>query len=89
MTTLQLNIPDNLQQQAMAVFEAVGMSTDEAVRIFFQQTVNSGGIPFSIKAKQPNATTRKAMRDVEEGKVTRYNDTKEFYKDLGIEILPE
>lgn len=53
-------------------------------RIFIQQTVTKGRLPFKSFIKTPNAETLAAMREVEEGKTTRYQNLKAMLKDLGI-----
>lgn len=64
---IQVRVPTEMRQQADAVFAAIGLKTGEAVRVFLQQSINSGGLPFQPHVKTPNAETRAAMRESEEG----------------------
>lgn len=64
--TVQARVSSELKQEAEAVFAAIGMSTAEAIRIFLQQAVNSGGLPFQPKAQTPNAETLAAMMELED-----------------------
>ena len=82
--TVQSRVNTELKEDAAAVFAAMGMSTADAIRIFLQQTVNSGRLPFTPTTKTPNAETLAAIQEVREGKVTRYKNTDEMFKDLGI-----
>ena len=59
--TVQATINPELKKQAEAVFAALGLSTADAIRLFLQQTVNVGGLPFQPMVKRPNADTLEAM----------------------------
>lgn len=64
-STVQARVDPQLKQEAEALFAAMGMTTAEAIRIFLQQTVNRGGLPFQPTAKMPNADTIQAMAELE------------------------
>jgi len=81
---VQARVREDLKMQADELFASIGMSTADAIRIFLQQAVNDCGLPFTPKIKNPNATTLKAIKDIENGKVIKAKDKKSFYKDLGI-----
>ncbi|VAW43480.1 hypothetical protein MNBD_CHLOROFLEXI01-1294 [hydrothermal vent metagenome] len=65
--TVQARISPELKQQVEAVFDAVGMTTAEAIRVFLKQAVNSGGLPFQPTAKMPNQETAAAIMELEDG----------------------
>lgn len=65
--TIQSRVSPELKQQAEAVFAALGLSTSDAIRIFLQQSVNVGGLPFQPIAKRPNQETLAAMEELENG----------------------
>ena len=65
--TVQARVNAELKQEAEAVFAAIGMTTAEAIRVFLQQAVNSGGLPFQPTAKLPNAQTWAAITELEDG----------------------
>jgi len=46
---LQVRIDDNLKEEAAKVFEAIGIDTSVAVRMFLKRAVMEKGIPFSVK----------------------------------------
>jgi len=50
-----------LKEQAERVLEELGISTTEAIRLYFKQIVHRRGIPFDIRI--PNPETRAAMED--------------------------
>lgn len=65
--TIQSRVSPELKQQAEAVFAALGLSTADAIRMFLQQAVNVGGLPFQPSVKRPNADTLDAMKELESG----------------------
>ena len=77
--TVQSRVNPELKQQADALFAAIGMSTADAIRIFLQQAVNEGGLPFRPTLKPLNAKTLEASteRKNEDGKP--YADAQEIY----------
>lgn len=79
--TVQARIDPVLKQQAEAVFAAIGLKTSDAIRMFLQQSVNIGGLPFQPRAKQPNAETLAAMEEMERGEGKRFATLEELYKD--------
>ncbi len=64
------------------IFDKLGLSRSEAINLFFKQVTLRKGIPFEVVL--PNKTTLRAMRDVEERKITKAKDTKSLFKKLGI-----
>lgn len=55
--TLQIRIEDNLKEQAVALFERLGLDLPTAVRIFLKKAVSDNGVPFEIKDK-PRVSTK-------------------------------
>lgn len=79
--TVQARISPELKQQADALFAALGLSTADAIRIFLQQSVNMGGLPFQPTIKRPNAETLEAMMEIEQGGGQVFNTTRELFAD--------
>lgn len=79
--TVQARVNPELKQEAEAVFSAIGMTTAEAIRIFLQQAVNSGGLPFQPTAKTPNAETLAAMTELEDGGGELFSTTDELFEE--------
>jgi DNA-damage-inducible protein J len=72
-----------LKVRAENVLAHIGLSSSEAIRLYYAQIALHGGLPFPLKI--PNAETRRAMRDCDAGEnLTRYNDTAEMFEDLGL-----
>lgn len=79
--TVQARVSPELKQQADTLFAALGLSTSDAIRIFLQQAVNLGGLPFQPMVKRPNAETLEAMKELEEGGGERFQTTAELFAD--------
>jgi DNA-damage-inducible protein J len=79
--TVQARVSPELKQEAESVFSAIGMSTAEAIRVFLQQAVNSGGLPFRPAAKTPSAETLAAMMELEERGGQQFRTTEELFAD--------
>jgi len=82
--TVQSRVEPELKEKAQQLFSALGMSTADAIRIFLQQSVNEGGLPFRPLLKQPNSETLGAMEELESGGGKCYSTSKEMYEDLDI-----
>lgn len=77
--TVQARISAELKDEAEAVLAAIGLTTAEAIRLFMQQTVNSGGLPFQPTAKTPNVETMQAMTELEDGNGEVFETTNELF----------
>lgn len=62
---LRLKVSSEVKQDAEAVFNGMGMSIGDAVRIFLKQSVNSGGLPFKPHIKTPNYETIMSFSEIE------------------------
>ncbi len=51
--------------KAEEIFKQMGMTMSEAMRIFLNQCINSGGLPFKPHIKIPNEKTIKTFEDTE------------------------
>ena len=79
--TVQLQVSPELKKQAEAVFAALGLSTAGAIRMFLQQVVNTGGLPFQPTAKRPNPKTLEAMTELEGRGGQAFRTTAELFAD--------
>jgi len=70
------------KEKAWQIFDELGMKPAQAFNLFIRQVSLQGGIPFEIKI--PNAETLEAIKELSHGGGTRYKNTKEMLKDLGI-----
>lgn len=65
------------------VCDEVGLSPSQAIKIFAKAVINHGGIPFQIKARQPNAATLNAIQELEKGLGNKANNVKHLLTELG------
>ena len=63
--TIRARVEPGLKQQAEAVLGELGLSTTEAITLFYRQVTMHRGLPFEVKI--PNAETAEALRQAEEG----------------------
>ncbi len=61
---IRARVEPGLKQEAEEVFSALGMSTTEALTLFYKQVALHHGLPFEVKI--PNAETREALRQARE-----------------------
>lgn len=80
---IRARVDAKLKAQAEGVLEKLGLNASDAIRLFYKQVALRKGLPFDVVI--PNAATRRAMRDVEQGRgLTRYRDTNEMFEKLGL-----
>jgi addiction module RelB/DinJ family antitoxin len=76
-------IESGLQNNAIKVFQKMGISIVDAINIFLQEVVNNQKMPFNLH--HPNKTTLDTMQKTDAGlELTQYDDVNIFYKELGI-----
>lgn len=78
--TVHARIQPALKVQAEAVLAKLGISTSEAIAIYFSQIALRKGLPFDVKI--PNKKTQKAMREAREGQTRRFRSVEELMRDL-------
>ena len=67
-SNLTIRIESELKEEASALFKSLGLDLSTATGIFYRQALRCHGIPFEIKADEPNEITYKAMDDAENRK---------------------
>lgn len=82
---IQSRVKPELKQQAETIFEAMGLSMGDAIRIFLQQSVNVGGLPFQPTSKRPAPETTIALEELESGKGKRFATAADLFADLEAE----
>ncbi len=72
-----------LKEDVEIILKELGISTTEAINIFFRQVKMRRGLPFTVEI--PNAETLKTFRDSEAGKgLVENKDADEMFRKLGI-----
>lgn len=83
-TNINIRMDSKLKKDFEEFCQDVGMSMSTAFTLFAKRTVRDNQIPFEISREIPNAETRAAMEDVENGRNLSkpYTDFDELLEDL-------
>lgn len=65
-TVVNVRMPQQIKHDAQQILSELGLSTSDAVRLFFRQIVDEGGLPFQPRL---SAETLQAMADTEAGRL--------------------
>ena len=78
--SVHARIQPTLKVRAEAILDELGISTSEAITIFFSQIALRKGLPFEVRI--PNKTTRKAMAEARDGRSRKFSTAAELMDDL-------
>ncbi|KJV59240.1 addiction module antitoxin, RelB/DinJ family protein [Rickettsia felis str. Pedreira] len=78
---IRLRVSEDIKTEAEEIFKQMGMTMSEAMRIFLNQCINSGGLPFKPHIKIPNKETLESFKQAKNGEFESYN-LKQFEKFL-------
>ena len=81
-TMVHVRVDEKTKQEAAKTLAEMGISVSDAVRMLLIRVAAEKALPFEVKI--PNATTVRALRATEKGKVKRFNSAGALFKDLGI-----
>lgn len=79
-TYVRARIDSITKKRAADALTVMGLSTSDAIRRLMLRIADERCLPFKIKA--PNATTRKAIDELETGKGTSFTSVDELMTDL-------
>ena len=79
-TYVRARIDTNTKERAAEALEAMGLSISDAIRLLMPRIADERRLPFEIKV--PNATTRKAMAELEAGKGKSFANVEALMADL-------
>ena len=63
---IQAKIQPELKEQVEAIFEKLGLSSSQAISMFYNQVLLQNGIPFEVKIPQANITLADIFNDSEQ-----------------------
>ena len=81
-TVVRACIDAATKERAAAALEVMGLSISDAIRLLMLRIADEQRLPFEVKV--PNAATRRAMTELEQGKGTRFDSPEALFEDLGI-----
>lgn len=79
-TYVRARIDTDTKQRAAHALEAMGLSISDAIRLLMLRIADEHRLPFDVKA--PNATTKKAIAELEAGKGKKFAGVDELMADL-------
>ena len=80
---ISARIEPGLKESVEQVFAQLGLTTTQAITLFFRQVELQQGLPFALKI--PNATTEATLQQAQARQnLTAYADANELFADLGI-----
>ena len=81
-TVVRARIDTATKERATEALAAMGLSVSDAIRLLLVRVAADKEFPFPVKV--PNATTRKAMAELEKGEGKRFASADELFKNLGL-----
>lgn len=79
-TYVRARIDSATKDRAAEALEAMGLSISDAIRLLMLRVADDRRLPFEVKA--PNATTRKAIKELEAGKGKKFKSLDALMADL-------
>ncbi|MCK5161228.1 MAG: type II toxin-antitoxin system RelB/DinJ family antitoxin [Candidatus Aureabacteria bacterium] len=80
---IRARITPDLKSNAEKIFKELGLSTTEAISLFYNQVRLRKGLPFDVVI--PNKTIRKTFENTDKAKgVIKCKNSKDMFKKLGI-----
>jgi DNA-damage-inducible protein J len=81
-SVVRARIDSETKKRAASALSAMGLSISDAIRLLLLRIADENRLPFDVKA--PNATTRKAISELDAGQGERFKDAGALFKDLGL-----
>lgn len=84
--TIRARIEPDLKNDVEKLFKTLGLSTTEAINLFYRQVKLRQGLPFSIAI--PNKTTEQVFKDTDNKlNLISCNDAEDMFDKLGPQML--
>ena len=78
---IQTRIDPKLKAETEAIFSEIGLSTGEAIRLFYKQVVLNSGLPFPVRV--PNSESKVALEEARQSeKLKTFDSLEDFKKSL-------
>ena len=81
-SVVRARIDSDTKARATEALSAMGLTVSDAIRLLLLRVADEKRLPFAVKV--PNATTVKAMKELEEGKGKRFANVDELLEDIGV-----
>jgi len=81
--TVRARVEPTLKEDVEKLFNKMGISTTEAINLFYRQVKLRNGLPFNVVI--PNKTTEKVFKDTDANRnLIRCEDADDMFDKLGI-----
>ena len=81
--TIRARVEPTLKEDVEKLFKKMGLSTTEAINLFYRQVKLRNGLPFNVVI--PNKTTEKVFKDTDARRnLIRCEDADDMFDKLGI-----
>jgi len=82
-STIRARIEPDLKDKAEHIFRKIGLTTTQAITLFYKQVELRNGLPFDVAI--PNETTHRTFDDTDAGRnLIVCRDADDMFKKLGI-----
>ena len=81
-TVVRARIDSETKARATEALQAMGLSVSDAIRLLLLRVADEKRLPFTVQT--PNATTARAMKELDEGRGKRFGSAEELFRDLDI-----
>ena len=80
---IRARVDPQLKVEVEDLFAQLGLTTTEAITLFYQQVKLNRGLPFEVRI--PNAVTQRTFAETDAGKnIVRCDDAQDMFTRLGI-----
>ena len=82
-SSIRARMEPDLKSKAEYIFRKLGLTTTQALTLFYRQVELRNGLPFDVAI--PNETTRRTLADTDSGRnLVVCEDAEDMFKKLGI-----
>jgi len=82
-STIRARIEPDLKDNTERIFRKLGLTTTQALTLFYKQVELRKGLPFDVAI--PNETTRRTLADIDSGRnLVLCEDADDMFEKLGI-----
>ncbi len=86
-STINVNVPTNIKEEANRLFETLGLNMSTAINIFLRKSIDDWAIPFSVSTRKPSPELLEALNEGEkilngEIKTKGYHDINKMFEDI-------
>lgn len=83
-STISARIDPNIKKQAERVFRELGLTSSQAITLFYKQVELQQGLPFIVKI--PNDLTAETLETARfRSNIESFNTVEDLFEDLGIQ----